>query len=221
MSQGYISHAANQAIALGYQGSGVTVGVLSDSASASRIAALIATGDLPATTQVLPGQSGSPGSDEGTAMMEIVHDIAPGANLIFATAFNGKASFASNIIALQAAGAKVIVDNASYFDEGAFQHGIIAQAVNQVAAAGAIYLSSAGNSGNLTSGTSGTWQGDFLSGGAVSGPVSVLGETGFFHNFGTPASPQNYDILTATSDVISLKCPTPWERARTITICLF
>lgn len=208
MSQGYISHAANQAIALGYQGSGVTVGVLSDSASASRIAALIATGDLPLGTAALPGQNGS-ASDEGTAMMEIVHDIAPGANLIFATAFTGEASFASNIIALQAAGAKVIVDNITYFSEGAFEDGTIAQAVNQVTAAGAIYLSSAGNFGNLTSGTSGTWEGDFLSGGAVSGPISALGETGVVHNFGTPASPQDYDVLTVTSDFISLKWSDP------------
>ena len=55
---------------------GVTVGVLSDSATAARIAALIATGDLPAGTHSLAGQDGS-GEDEGTAMMEIVHDMAP------------------------------------------------------------------------------------------------------------------------------------------------
>jgi hypothetical protein len=77
-SQGYISHRANQAVAAGINGAGVTVGVLSDSASPARIAALIATGDLPATTQVLPGQDGGARSDEGAAMMEIVHDVAPG-----------------------------------------------------------------------------------------------------------------------------------------------
>ncbi len=141
-------------------------------------------------------------------MMEIVHDIAPGANIIFATAFSGEASFASNIIALQQAGCQVIVDDVTYFDEGVFQDGPIAQAVSQVVAAGATYFSSAANSGNLTFGTSGTWEGDFVSGGAVSGPIAAGGETGFVHNFGTVASPQNYDVLTAITSFISLK----WSR---------
>src|SRR5436190_312067 len=94
-------------------------------------------------------------ADEGAAMMEIVHDVAPGADLMFATAFISEASFADNILALAQAGAKVIVDDITYFDEGAFQDGIVARAVNQVTAAGVTYLSAAANSGNLTSGTSG------------------------------------------------------------------
>ncbi len=44
-SQGYISHKANQVVALGKTGAGVKVGVLSDSAEA--LAMLIATSDLP------------------------------------------------------------------------------------------------------------------------------------------------------------------------------
>jgi len=208
-SQGFVSHAANTVVNnQGINGSGITVGVLSDSASAARIAALVASGDLPPTVSVLPGQAGT-GTDEGTAMMEIIHDLAPGANLIFATAFNGQASFADNIIALQAAGCKVIVDDITYLDEGAFQDGPIAQAVNQVVANGAIYFSSAANSGNLTLGTSGTWEGDFSNGGVVSGVISAGGETGLFHNFGTVGSPQNYDVLTVASSFISLKWSDP------------
>jgi hypothetical protein len=201
-SQGYISHRANQVVGMGYNGAGVTVGVLSDSASPARIAALIGSGDLPASTTVLPGQDGTPGSDEGTAMMEIVHDVAPGANLIFATAFNGEASFADNIIALQQAGAKVIVDDVTYFDEGAFQDGIIAQAVNQVTASGALYFSSAANSGSLTFGTSGTWEGDFLPNGPAGPPLAGAGTV---HSFG----PQNFDRLTASTYFISLKWSDP------------
>ena len=168
-SQGYVAHQANTVVnTLGITGAGVTVGVLSDSASPARVAALIASGDLPADTMVLSGQAGpSDGEDEGTAMMEIIHDMAPGAKLIFATAFNSESSFADNIIALAAAGCTVIVDDVSYFDEPAFQDGIVAQAVNQVTAQGVIYFSSAANSGSLTKGTSGTWEGDFLSGGTV------------------------------------------------------
>ena len=201
-SQGYISHRANNAVALGVTGAGVTVGVLSDSATPSTVASLISTGDLPVGTTSLPGQDGAPGTDEGTAMMEIVHDIAPGANLIFATAFNGEASFADNILGLQAAGAKVIVDDVTYFDEGAFQDGIIAQAVNEVTALGTIYFSSSANSGSLTAGTSGTWEGDFVSGGPAGGP---LAGAGLVHSFGA----QSYDTLTAGTQFISLKWSDP------------
>ena len=65
-------------------------------------------------------------------MLQIVHDVAPGASLAFASAFNGLASFAANIQSLAAAGAKVIVDDVIYFAEPLFQDGIIAQAVNNV-----------------------------------------------------------------------------------------
>src|SRR5262249_51181048 len=44
--------------------------------------------------------------------------------------------------------------------------GVIAQAVKDVTASGALYFSSAGNSNNLDSGTSGTWEGDFIDGGS-------------------------------------------------------
>lgn len=81
-SQGYVTHGSNLVVNnQNISGVGVTVGVLSDSASADRIAALIATGDLPANTTVLPGQAGPSiadgGTDEGTAMMEIIHDYGP------------------------------------------------------------------------------------------------------------------------------------------------
>ena len=202
-SQGYIAHEANKVAALGYTGAGVTVGVLSDSAQPATIAALIASGDLPPGTHALPGEDGSEipfVEDEGTAMMEIIHDMAPGASLIFATAFHSDVDFANNILGLAAAGAKVIVDDVSYSGEGVFQDTVIAQAINQVTAAGVIYFSSAANSGNLTHGTSGTWEGDFLNGGAVSGVVGTFeGGAGSFHNFGTVGSPQNFNVLAPKS----------------------
>jgi Subtilase family len=202
-SQGYIAHEANKVVnTLGYNGAGVTVGVLSDSASAASIAALIATGDLPAGTHALPGQDGAPGSDEGTAMMEIVHDIAPGASLIFATAFTSPASFAANIVALATAGCKVIVDDVSYSDEGVFQDSIIAQAVNTVTAMGVTYFSSAGNDGSLTFGTSSTWEGDFLSGGAAGAPIAGAG---LLHDFGG----QNYNVLTSSPLDVSVRWSDP------------
>jgi hypothetical protein len=50
-----------------------------------------AAGELP-DVDVLPGQEGVSNDDEGTAMLEIVHDIAPNAALGFATALGGDPS---------------------------------------------------------------------------------------------------------------------------------
>lgn len=206
-SQGYIAHRAKSVVESGIDGTGVKVGVMSDSASAAGLAALIASGDLGTNTTVLAGQSGT-GSDEGTAMMEIVQDIAPGAQVYFATANGSQATMASNIAALAASGCTIIVDDYTYYAEAAFQDGTIAQAVNAFVAGGGLYFSSAANSGNVSSGTSGTWEGDYLDGGAVSSPVSGY-ESGRFHNFGTSGSPILYDTLTVTTSYISLKWSDP------------
>lgn len=200
-SQGYISHKANKVVTSGIDGSGVRVGVLSDSVEA--LAGLIASGDLPADTVVVPDQAGA-GESEGTAMMEIIHDLAPGAKLFFATAFNGSGSFADNIRTLRDVyHCDVIVDDVSYFAEGAFQDGDIAQAVNDVTASGALYFSAAANSGNLTSGTSGTWEGDFKPGGVSSGPLPA----GYrLHVFG---GAQQYDVLTVATQFILVQWSDP------------
>ena len=131
-------HADTARSTYGVDGSGLKVGVLSDSFNnKGGMAADIASGDLPANTTVLADMS-SGGTDEGRGMAQIVHDIAPGAAIEFATAFNGMANFANNILALAAAGAKVIVDDVIYFAETAFQDGPVAQADLEAAAAGVV-----------------------------------------------------------------------------------
>jgi subtilisin family serine protease len=207
-SQGYVAMGANKVVPTGVTGSGIRVGVLSDSAYPAQVASLIASGDLPADVTVVPGQAGptdNSGENEGTAMMEIVHDMAPDAKIFFASAFNGEDSFAANIRTLRNTyGCDIIVDDVSYSDEAAFQDGEIAQAVNDVTASGALYFSSAANSGNLSSGTSGTWEGDFTPGG-TSGTLISTNEGGpvVLHNFSTTATPQTYDVLTAsTTDIV-------------------
>ena len=127
------------------------------------LAASQAAGELP-EVDVLPGQAGD--GDEGTAMLEIIHDLAPRAELGFATAFNSAASFADNIRALRSEGdCDIIVDDVLYFVESPFQDGPIAQAVDAVTADGALYFSSAGNEGNTIDGTSGNYEGDFVDSG--------------------------------------------------------
>jgi subtilisin-like proprotein convertase family protein len=162
VSQGDRAHAADTARQQnGVTGVGAKLCALSDGVSS--LAASVATGELP-PVDVLPGQEGS--GDEGTAMLEIMHDVAPGAALGFATAFNGDASFADNIRALRSQEhCDVIVDDVFYFNEAAFQDGPIAQAVNDVIADGALYFSSAGNEGNVGDGTAGHWEGNYVDSG--------------------------------------------------------
>ena len=157
-SEGDWAHSAATArTRFGVDGTGIKIGVLSD--SVDHLADAQASGDLPEVTVL----EDAPGNDgEGTAMLEIVHDLAPGAQLYFATAWNGPASFASNILALARAGCRVIVDDVGLENEFPFQDDIISQAVNTVTANGALYFSSAGNEGNLDHDTSGVWEGNFL-----------------------------------------------------------
>jgi hypothetical protein len=89
----------------------------------------------------------TPFGDEGRAILQIIHAIAPEAGLAFHTAVNSEADFAQGIKNLAAAGAKVIDDDVGYPDEPFFQDGLVAQAINSVAAQGVVYFSSAGNDG--------------------------------------------------------------------------
>jgi len=117
-----------------------------------------ANGYLPASVNVLEEapcmQYGQPlqlpFADEGRGMMQIVHDVAPGAALAFYTASDSEADFATGIGALGTAGASVIADDVGYFDEPFFQDGIVAQAIDAVNAKGIAYFSAAGNNGELS-----------------------------------------------------------------------
>ena len=133
--------------ALGIDGTGVRVGVLSDGYDCLGGAALDqSTGDLPDDITVLEDLPPGTCTDEGRAMMQIVHDIAPGSSQAFHTAFTGTAGFAQGIRDLnEIAGAQVIVDDVIYFAEPMFQDGPIAQSADAVRANGASYFSSAGN----------------------------------------------------------------------------
>ena len=133
----------------GVDGSGIRIGVLSDSYdNLVGEASDIASGDLPSNVTVIE-DLGSGGIDEGRAMLQLVHDIAPGATLGFATAFTGELEFANHIRELADPAifdADIVVDDIIYFAEPYFQDGIVAQAVDDVVQNdGAAYFSSAGN----------------------------------------------------------------------------
>jgi len=163
-SQGAATVRADQVNALGIRGAGVTVGVMSDSFDMSagartHAAQDVTNGDLPGTgnpdgdtAPVVLIEDAAGGADEGRAMMQIVHDLAPAAKLCFATAFNGEVGFADNIRKLADKNgpckADVIVDDVIYYTEPMFSDGIVAKAADEVVAQGVPYFASAGNRGS-------------------------------------------------------------------------
>jgi len=162
-SQGDVTiHADTLRNTSGLNGEGVTVGVLSDSYNEhegtppTRSWNDVRTGDLPGSqnpkgnsTPVNVLNDNFPGSDEGRALLQIIHDVAPKADLAFHTALGGLASFAQGIRRLAEIGCDVIVDDVVYFAEPMFQDGLIGQTIQDVAAQeGIIYVTAAGNSGD-------------------------------------------------------------------------
>jgi len=115
-------------------------------------------GDLPSTV-VLRRDDGTPSSggsliDEGAAMAELVHDLAPEANIAFYSAFVSFDEFAAGIDDLCTSsgsggtGSTVVVDDILYFAELMYQPDIVSQAVSECVANDVPYFSSAGNAGD-------------------------------------------------------------------------
>ncbi|HUY93185.1 MAG TPA: S8 family serine peptidase, partial [Pirellulales bacterium] len=215
-SQGDATIAANNARTyLGLDGTGVTVGVLSDSYNhLGGAAADIASGDLPAAgVNVIQDDNFAYDTDEGRAMLQIVHDVAPGAALDFATAEGGETNFANNITALKNAGAKVIVDDSLYYAEPMFQDGAVAQAVESAVNAGTVYVSAAGNEG--TNSLQSSWRaGPVLASGAIpsaSGAPAFAGGTTFdFDPSGNTNDMQSVTLQPGATMTISLQWDSPF-----------
>ncbi|GBD12385.1 hypothetical protein HRbin24_00392 [bacterium HR24] len=123
-SQGdVILKAADLRSTLGLSGAGVRVGVISDGVRG--LAQSQASGDLPAVNAtdcnvvaIDPAQTGA----EGTAMLEIVHDLAPGAELWFA-GFGGSSGTALDFNAAVnclAQRVDVVVDDVNWFNVGPY-----------------------------------------------------------------------------------------------------
>lgn len=141
-------------------GRGIKIGVISDSFNALGGAdADVASGDLPGrnnplgyTKPVRVLKDLKSGNDEGRAMLQIIADIAPGAEQLFHTAYiNGnnitEQSFAKAVKALAKAGADIIVDDIG-FATTFFQDGFAAQEVSKVVKQGIAYFSAIGNDSN-------------------------------------------------------------------------
>ena len=142
----------------GLTGAGVMVGEISDGVD-SRAGAQ-GSGDLPATLDIDPDLTGE--GDEGTALLEIVHDIAPGARL----AFSGPSTSLEMVESIQylateafgGSGVDIIVDDLGFLGEPYFADGMVAEAAQEAVDAGVVFASSAGNDGRSY------YQGDYTAG---------------------------------------------------------
>ncbi len=128
----------------GLTGKGVRVGVISDGVDSWRTAS--ASGDLPNSLHINPNVSRS--GDEGTALLEIVHDLAPDATLAFSSATSGLVMaeailwLANN--AFNGEGVDIIVDDLNIKD-AFFEDGPVAQAAQDAVDGGVVFVSAAGN----------------------------------------------------------------------------
>ena len=153
-------------------GTGIKVCVMSDSFNCAGLKGFtvtdaaqdVSTGDLPPFDRMDIVRDLEPGDrrfdfcflDEGRAMMQLIHDIAPGADLGFYTAFLGFSAFAQGIVELVHSGCDIIVDNILYNSEAAFQDDLIAQAVDHAVDMGVAYFTSAGNRARNS------WEGPYI-----------------------------------------------------------
>jgi hypothetical protein len=193
--------------AFGLSGAGVKVGVLSDSfdcrhtpltsdpdATFTTAAQDVANNDLP-KVQVLKDEPepdcSDTGTDEGRAILQLLHDVAPSAQLAFYTANVSQTDFAAGIKALADAGANVIVDDIIYFAEPMFQDGIVAQAVDSVKARGVTYFSSAGNDERQS------YEAGFKK-------SNDVGLSGLRHNFGTSKKPDTLQQASLDPEALTL-----------------
>lgn len=123
-------------------GSGMKIGVISN--GVEYLTNSQNTGELPANVTVL---SDKVGGNEGTAMLEIIHDMAPGAELYFHDCGDSTVAFNRAINKLVAAGCNIIVDDIGWPSEPYFEDGIIAKHVTElIENNNIVYVSSAGNS---------------------------------------------------------------------------
>lgn len=185
----------------GLTGEGVKVGVISNSYNTipgNPAQTDIVNGDLPGVgnpddptpVHVLREYPYGRATDEGRAMLQIVHDIAPKAKLAFRTGFISAGDFAEGIRAMQKDSCNVIVDDVTYITEPFFEDGVISKAVDEVTGQGVSYFTAAGNFGNKS------YRSNFN---PVPAPDTL---SGFAHDFGGGDIYQSLSLAPGTYTIV-------------------
>ncbi|MFP4437686.1 MAG: S8 family serine peptidase [Chloroflexaceae bacterium] len=140
----------------GLSGRGIRIGVISDGVEGLDIgqAANELPPDCPANLTdlspscVLVDADNAGFRNEGRAMLEIIHDLAPDAILGFSSGIDGVMGFVDAINFLQEDfAADIIVDDIGYLTEPYFENGTIGTRAQQAVDAGVVFVSAAGNDG--------------------------------------------------------------------------
>ena len=153
-------------------GKGITVGIISDSFDCTSVrnepgaitaADDISNGEIPGDVNIVKEESFClfTGIDEGRAMTQLVHDIAPDAKIAFFSP-DSQTDFARGIqilalpkgqldstSQLEGAGADIIVDDIGFISEPFYEEGIIGDSITSVVSKGVAYFTAGGND-NLT-----------------------------------------------------------------------
>lgn len=123
----------------GLTGKGITVGVISDGVDG--LSDLITAGELP-PVKVL---SNKVGGDEGTAMLQIIHDIAPDATLMFHDRGSSQIEYVHALDQLIINGSQIICDDITYV-EPFFEDGYVSQnIIDRILSYNILYVTAAGN----------------------------------------------------------------------------
>lgn len=173
--------------ATGANGSGITVGIIN--AGDAGLSQSEGLGDLPPSVWQDPNYPGN-SDGEGTAMMEIVHSLAPGANLAFCGP-QTTVEFLNCLTDLSQHGAQVIVDDLAFPATAYFTEDSDVVAVQQWQAQNSSVrlVTAAGNFAQSF------WSGLYTS--SAINPITVNGVTyNQAQNFGTSTNVNFYDTIT-------------------------
>lgn len=106
-------------------------------------------GDLPLSVQLIAEGQEDGSVDEGAAMAELIHDIAPGAELYFHTAGVNRFQMADAIDELCFnQGSTVVVDDILFLTEAVYQDDGPSQSASNCVDSGVPYITAAGNEGD-------------------------------------------------------------------------
>jgi Subtilase family len=193
-------------------GSGIKIGIISTSFDAQKQSGNdVANGELPGENnpvKILKDlKQGSNGADdEGRALAQVVHDVAPGAEILFSTAVGDSntvddKSYSEAVDALVNAGADVIVDDV-IFPTSIFQDGGAAQAAKNAVDKGVVFVSAAGNNGKIS------YQSEYQSDGTT---FEIGGKTFEALDFDASKNVDVFQDITATKDKTNLLPLLTWS----------
>jgi len=201
-------------------GTGIKIGIISDSANATLsgivdpVGSAAAAGLLPSSGITIVSDSSASGvENEGLAMAELVHQVAPGAQIYFGTAENGPDGFAAAVNQMVADGVNVIADDWSFMNEPDFQvAGPVDTAIQNAISAGVNYFTDASNYGQAwynAAWSPATTQLVLTNGGTAQ---TVTAQT-----FGDGTQLQTIQVSGSLSTGIWLQWAAPWPTAGTST----